>query len=180
MSYFPIFVNLEDKEILVIGAGEVAFRKIKALLPFKAKITVIAKKANKNIQELFEAKKIDLKIKQFEESDIGSPFLVIGAVDEINVQKSIFHICSQKKIPVNNVDKAEFCSFIFGSIIKEGDLVIGINTSTKAPSVSKALKNHIKKYLPKNIDKLIKLVSGLRKTDTIKMKLAIKEFFKND
>lgn len=180
MPYFPIFVNLEGKEILVVGAGDVAFRKIKALLPFNPKITVIAQKASKNVQEFFESKKIDLKIKQFEESDIESPFFVIGVVDDIDLQKNIFQICSKKKIFVNNVDSPEFCSFIFGSIINEGDLVIGINTSAKAPAVSKALKNYVRKHLPKNLKELIKNIDKLRKTDINKMKLTIKEFFKND
>ncbi|WP_409212525.1 precorrin-2 dehydrogenase/sirohydrochlorin ferrochelatase family protein [Desulfurella amilsii] len=171
-------MDLKDKNVVIIGAGDIAYRKVEVLLPFHPKITVIAKKVNEKIKELFFSKKIDLKIKQFDENDIQQDhFLVVVAVDDLELQKRISQICSKKNILVNSVDSKEYCSFIFGSIIHDGDLVIGINTSSKAPAVSKALKAYLMQRLPKNIENLIEKVSKLRKIDTKNMQIEIKKFF---
>ncbi|MGB9763616.1 MAG: precorrin-2 dehydrogenase/sirohydrochlorin ferrochelatase family protein [Minisyncoccia bacterium] len=181
MAYFPIFVDLKDKEIIVIGAGEVAYRKIETLLPFGPKITVIAKNAIKEIENLFELNKLNLKIKAFDETDIkDNVFLIIVAINDLVLQEKIAMICKNRKILVNTVDSPKYCSFIFGSIIHKKDLVIGINTSSKAPAVSKALKKHILSCLPDNIEKLIETVSSLRKVDAKTMDSTIKGFFKNE
>jgi precorrin-2 dehydrogenase/sirohydrochlorin ferrochelatase len=180
MAYFPIFVDLKDKDVVIVGAGDIAYRKIEVLLPFCPKITVIAKEANEQIKELFLSKKIDLIIKEFDENDIlQNPFLVVVAVDDLGLQKKISQICFKKNILVNSVDSKEYCNFIFGSIIQNGDLVIGINTSSKAPAVSKALKAYLMQRLPKNIESLIEKVANLRKIDTKNMQIEIKKFFNN-
>ncbi|MGE4547331.1 MAG: bifunctional precorrin-2 dehydrogenase/sirohydrochlorin ferrochelatase [Desulfurella sp.] len=180
MAYFPIFVDLRDKNVVIVGAGDIAYRKIKVLLPFCPKITVIAKEANEQIKELFLLKKIDLIIKEFDKNDIQqNPFLVVVAVDDLDLQKKISKMCFENNILVNSVDSKECCNFIFGSIIQNGDLVIGINTSSKAPAVSKALKAYLMQLLPKNIESLIERVAILRKTDTKNMQTEIKKFFNN-
>ncbi len=180
MAYFPIFVELENKEIVVIGAGEIALRKILSLLPFNPKITVVAKEINEEIKRLYDLNKIDLKIKYFEESDIkNDAFLVIVAIDDVDLQMHIANICKQKNILVNSVDKPQYCSFIFGSIIRKKDLVIGISTSSKAPAVSKVLKEYLLQCLPDNIEILIEKVNELRKVNFETMQATIKDFFNN-
>lgn len=178
MAYFPLFVNLNNKDVLVVGGGEIACRKVEALLPFGPKVTVITKVANKCIQGLSEQQKIDLKIKSFNKDDAAGFFLVIIAIDDINLQKEIYDFYYDKGILINSVDSIDYCSFIFGSIILEGDLVIGINTSSKAPAVSKALKALIKQNLPENLQYLINAVSKTRKTDLAKMHSIIERFFR--
>ncbi len=180
MTYFPIFVELENKEIVVVGAGDVALRKILTLLPFNPKITVVAKEVNGEIKRLYDLNKIDLRIKYFEESDIKKDtFFVIVAVDDLDLQMHIANICNEKNILVNSVDKPQYCSFIFGSIIRKKDLVIGISTSSKAPAVSKVLKEYLLQYLPDNIESLIEKVSELRKVNFKTMQATIKDFFNN-
>jgi len=164
MALFPLFVNIEEKEVLVVGAGEVALRKIEKLLPFKPKITVVAKEIKKDeIKKLADEKKINLINRSFLFTDVDGKELVIVAVDDINLQREIYNYCYRKKIPVNSVDSPQFCTFIFPAYVKKDDIVIGITTSGKAPGLSKKLKEIIEKSLPENIENILKKLEEIRK-----------------
>ncbi|MEO2153254.1 MAG: NAD(P)-dependent oxidoreductase [Aquificota bacterium] len=85
------------------------------------------------------------------------------ATDDINLQRKIFKLCSKKRIPVNSVDSPDYCSFIFGSLIVRGDLVIGITTSSKAPALSKEIRKLIEKHLPPNVEEILNHLYEVRK-----------------
>jgi precorrin-2 dehydrogenase/sirohydrochlorin ferrochelatase len=162
MAYFPIFIDLKEKNILVIGAGKVAYRKIEKLLPFEANIYVITKEIkDKRIENL--KNQIHLEIREFKLEDLKGKDIVINATNDLELQKKVYEECLKLKIPVNSVDNPKYCSFIFPSYIKEGDLIIGISTSGKAPILSKEIKNLIKDCLPKNMDRFLEKLSTLRK-----------------
>lgn len=164
MAYFPIFVNLENKEVLIVGAGEVALRKIEKLIPFNPNITVIAKEIKKEeIRELAEKNKIKLIERYFLFTDLDRKDLVIVAVDDLELQREIYNYCYRRKIPINSVDSPDYCSFIFPAYIKKGDIVIGISTSGKAPALSSALKNIIEEALPENIEEIKEILEEIRK-----------------
>ncbi len=162
MALFPLFVSLKGKPILVVGAGRVAARKVANLLPFEPKITVVAPQADPFIKELADKGLVKLQLRSFERSDLDGAFLVIGAVDNVELQKSIFEECRKRNIPVNCVDKPEFCTFIFPSLVVRGDLVVGISTSGRAPSVSKRVRQIIERCLPEDIDSVIDEIARLR------------------
>ncbi len=83
-KYFPILLDLEKKDILVVGGGKIAYRKIKTLLNYGAEIEVITPQiAEDKIQLLFEEKKINVTLRKFEDSDIENRFLVVGATNDM-------------------------------------------------------------------------------------------------
>jgi precorrin-2 dehydrogenase/sirohydrochlorin ferrochelatase len=164
MAYFPIFVDLENKNVLVVGAGEVALRKIEKLMPFNPEITVVAKEVKRQeIFDLYKEKKIKLFERDFKKEDIQNKDIVIVAVDDLDLQKEIFQLCTEKNIPVNSVDSLDYCSFIFPAYIKKGDIVIGISTSGKAPALSSALKEIINSALPENVEEIKEILEEIRK-----------------
>lgn len=155
MPYFPVFMNIENKRVVVIGGGGVALRKVEKLLPFKPTITVIAPKVVKELVSMEREGRIKIVRRRFNSKDIEDSFLVIGATNNRKVNRRIYKIASRKGILCNIVDDPELCSFIFPALITKRDLCIGITTSGKAPSVSKLLKEWISEFLPENIDKVI-------------------------
>ena len=161
MAYFPIFVDLKDKNILIIGGGAVAYRKIEKLLPFEANIFVIAKEIKDERIENLKGK-ISIEIREFRFEDLEKKDIVINATDDIEFQKKVFERCLELKIPVNSVDTPEYCSFIFPAYIKEGDVVIGISTSGKAPILSKELKKILKRCLPQNLASILENLAKKR------------------
>jgi precorrin-2 dehydrogenase/sirohydrochlorin ferrochelatase len=167
MAFFPMFVDLKDQECLVIGAGEVALRKIEQLIKFSPKLSVIAPEIHPEIRILAKAYPIQLIERGYELSDCEGRFLVIGALDYLGEQEKIYHYCVQSKIPVNCVDSPALCSFIFPALIVEGDLCMGINTAGRAPAVSSALRKFITSVIPDGIHNLIDHVHTIRQNEPV-------------
>ncbi len=164
MALFPLFIDIEKKDILIVGAGEVALRKIEKLLPFKPKITVVAKEIKRDeIKKLSAEGKINLINRGFLFTDIDGKQLVIVATNDINLQREIYNYCVRRKIPVNSVDSPAYCTFIFPAYVKKDDIVIGITTSGKAPALSGKLREIIENCLPEDIEKILEELEKIRK-----------------
>ncbi len=164
MALFPMFVDLGGRDCLVIGAGEVALRKIEQLIKFAPNICVIAPQIHPEIRMLASKHPITLLERRYDLDDCNGRFLVIGALDDYAEQEKIYQRCMAMKIPVNCVDSPELCSFIFPALIVEGDLCMGINTAGRAPAVSSALRQYLQKIIPPNISALIDEVDAIRRS----------------
>jgi precorrin-2 dehydrogenase / sirohydrochlorin ferrochelatase len=163
VAYFPLFMDLKNESCVVIGGGMVAYRKIKALLEFEAKVTAVAPKFCDDISDLAKTEdKLIYRLKKYELSDIKEAFLVIAATDDFILNKKIAEDCRKKKIPVNVVDRKEECSFIFPAYIKKGDITIGVTTSGKSPVISGKLKNSIEKIIPDFLPDLVAYLGNIR------------------
>jgi siroheme synthase-like protein len=153
-----MFVDLKNELCVVIGGGMVAYRKVKALLEFEAKVTVIAL----DFCELITAEdKIIKKQKNYETGDINGAFLVVAATNDPALNQRISAECKERKIPVNVVDIKEECSFIFPAYVKKGDITVGVTSSGKSPIISQKLKKKINEVIP---DYLAELVEHLGRT----------------
>jgi precorrin-2 dehydrogenase/sirohydrochlorin ferrochelatase len=167
MALFPMFVDLKNKECLVIGAGEVALRKIEQLVKFDPSLTVIAPKIHDEIRLLSHEYPITLIERPYDIEDLAGRYLVIGALDEFSEQEKIYNICMEHRIPVNCVDSPALCSFIFPALIVEGDLCVGINTAGRAPAVSSALRKYLTSMIPQEIGGLIDHVHTIRQNEPV-------------
>lgn len=167
MALFPMFVDIKDQDCLVIGAGEVALRKIEQLVKFSPTLTVIAPAVHDEIRTLANTYSITLIEREYKIDDCENRFLVIGALDDLSQQEKIYAACMTLKIPVNCVDSPALCSFIFPALIVDGALCIGINTSGKAPAVSSALRQYLTSLIPKRISKLIARVDIIRQNEPV-------------
>lgn len=136
MAYFPFYIDIENKKILVVGGGTVALRKIEKLTPFSPDITVVAPKICDEIKAL-NVKIID---RRFCDSDLDGAFCVISATDDETLNGRIFQLCNEKNILVNTVDDKEKCGFIFPAIASKNGITAGITTSGKSPIYAKYLK----------------------------------------
>lgn len=167
MPLFPMFIDLKDHDILVVGAGEVALRKIEQLVKFDPVVTVIAPMIHEEIRSMSLKHRIDLIERPYRAEDIENRFLVIGALDDIGEQEKIYRTCMDQKIPVNCVDSPALCSFIFPALIVERDLCVGINTSGKAPAVSSFLRRYLTSLIPEGIHDLIDHVYAIRQNQPV-------------
>ena len=163
MPLFPLFVSLHQRDILIIGGGEVALRKIEKLLPFGPKLTIIAPKLHPQLVSLAYAHTYHPR--PFVIEDLAHRDMVIGALDDLAAQEEIFRYCDAHHIWVNCVDAPQWCSFIFPALIVEEELCIGINTNAKAPAISRFLREYFQARLPQGIHDLIARVDTLRRTE---------------
>ena len=152
-NFFPIFVDLSDKNILIIGAGKVAFRKISTLLETGAYITVFAKqiKEKEITKLLFDKSNIQLIMKEVDENSLdeiitNKYILVIAGTDDKTLNSAIVKCCNKKNILVNNITSTDDMSARFCSVIDEKDYSIGISAKGD-PKKSLALKEKISDFL---------------------------------
>ncbi|HEX5710248.1 MAG TPA: bifunctional precorrin-2 dehydrogenase/sirohydrochlorin ferrochelatase [Sulfuricurvum sp.] len=184
MALFPMFVDLKDQDCLVIGAGEVALRKVEQLIKFSPHLTVIAPCIHEEIGMLAKDYNMVLLERPYTIEDLEGRFMVIGALDDLSEQEKIYNACMQTNTPVNCVDSPALCSFIFPALIVEGDLCVGINTAGRAPAVSSALRKYLTSMIPKGIHELIDKVHTIRQNEAVgkarqeKIIQICREFFK--
>ena len=164
MSFFPALLKLQDKKILLVGGGNVALQKLRQLLKFTTNITIISPKINKEILLLIDKYNLNYINREYRSGDINNHFIVVVAVDSLEIQKMIYNEATKKGVLCNSVDSIEYCDFIFPSIIKRDDLIIAISTSGSSPSISKYLKQKIEKILPKSITQKLQELKNIRYT----------------
>ena len=162
MDNFPIFLEIKNKPVLVIGGGDIAYRKIKLLIKSKPNIKVVAKNVCEEILDLKEKYSIDILKKEFHLDDIEFPIIIIAATNNKLLNKQIAKEGLRKKIPVNVVDQPALCTFTMGSIVERGSLVISISSSGKAPVLVRQLREKIEKLIPDSYKDLVDLAGSLR------------------
>lgn len=169
MRYFPIFVDTQAQDCLVIGAGEVAARKVELLLKTEANITVIAPDICSTISKFAEQGDIQLKQRPVEDNDIQQQTLVIVATDDSQLNQHISVLAKQRHIMVNVVDNPSLCSYITPAIVDRSPIVIALSSSGVAPVLLRYLRQKLETVIPQSISKLGMLFERFR--DEVKQKL---------
>lgn len=149
-KFFPVSIDLNNKNILVIGAGKIALRKIETLLNYNCNINVITKEIlEEKFLELEKNNKIKIfKNQEFEEKFLENIFLVITATDNEILNKGISQLCMSKNILVNNVTSKDDMNVRFMSIYEKDDIQIAISANGN-PKKAVEIKNKIKDIFEK-------------------------------
>lgn len=170
MAYFPLFIDLEERPCLVIGAGKVALRKINTLLKYHPALTVASTDFLPEVKAL--ASRVSL-VSLPEEADLNEELtmlyeymnvarLVVAASGNHELNTAVGHYCRAKGIPVNVIDAPKLCSFVFPSVVVRGDISVGINTGTKSPALSKQIRKQVEKAIPEIYEEIAIWLAGLR------------------
>ncbi|ASC03122.1 ferrochelatase [Fusobacterium sp. HMSC064B11] len=149
-KFFPVSIDLNNKNVLVIGAGKIALRKIETLLNYNCNINVITKEIlEEKFLELEKNNKIKIfKNQEFEEKFLENIFLVITATDNEILNKEISQLCMSKNILVNNVTSKDDMNIRFMSIYEKDDIQIAISANGN-PKKAVEIKNKIKDIFEK-------------------------------
>ena len=124
-SFFPLFINIKNKKVLIVGAGKIAYRKAETLLKYGADILVITKEIR---EEGFKnLKNINIKMGEFSENFLENIFMVICATDNKELNEKIYKICDERNILVNNITSKTEMNCRFGSIIDKEEYILGIS-----------------------------------------------------
>ena len=149
-KFFPVSIDLNNKNVLVIGAGKIALRKVETLLNYNCNINVITKEIlEEKFLELEKNNKIKIfKNQEFEEKFLENIFLVITATDNEILNKEISQLCMSKNILVNNVTSKDDMNVRFMSIYEKDDIQIAISANGN-PKKAVEIKNKIKNIFEK-------------------------------
>lgn len=162
MNYLPIFVDLKNRPVLVVGGGHVALRKIEALLKAKAKIKVVAEKLHSSVQTLVDEQKIEWLATHFKDEQVNQAYLVIAATDDSALNQQVFNAAEAQQRLVNVVDDQPRCSYIFPSIIDRSPVQIAISSGGAAPVLIRLLREKLEALIPQNIGLMATLATQWR------------------
>jgi len=143
MSLFPIFLKLEGRRSLVVGAGSVAEQKIRGLIESGAKVQVVAPQATDSVSEWAAAGVIEWQARTFEVSDLDGVLLVIVATSSSEINANVFRAAQQRGVLCNVVDDPPHCDFYYPSVVRRGDLQIAISTAGHSPALAQRLRREL-------------------------------------
>ncbi len=169
MDYLPIFIDIKHQPCLVVGGGDVAYRKINLLLKADAAVTCVAKECCEEIRKLAKSKKIKYIKKAFIKSDINAQMLIISATDNVNLNARVSALAKEVNIPVNVVDSPALCSFVMPSIVDRSPIIIAVSSAGKAPVLARLVRAKLESSIPHAYGKLAELAGDFR--DKVKQKL---------
>ena len=162
MDLLPIFLNIKDKKCVVVGGGEVAFRKATLLLRAGADLHIVALSLSDELRKLCVAHDCTMTAREFDESDLSDAILVVAATDDLITNERVSVIASKLNIPVNVVDQPHLCSFIMPSIVDRSPIVVAISSGGTSPILTRKLKELNESMIPERIDKLAELLGSFR------------------
>jgi precorrin-2 dehydrogenase/sirohydrochlorin ferrochelatase len=144
-NLFPMFVKLDGRHVLVVGAGQVGEPKIRGLLPTGAKIRVVAHKASEAVREWARIGQIVLEERDFVLSDLDNAFLVVVATSSRDLNEFVFGEAQSRRILCNVVDAPEQCDFYYPAVVQRGDLQIAVSTSGQSPSLAQKIRQQLER-----------------------------------
>jgi len=162
MRYYPIYLDIKDRDCLVVGGGSVGTRKVKTVLECGANVTVVSLAATEKLHQLSNNGEIKLEERPFQTTDLDDRFLVIGCTDNQELNVNIHAEAERRGLLCNIADRPKVCNFILPSIVNRGDLIIAISTSGKSPAFAKKLRKHLEKEFGNEYAKFLNLMGAIR------------------
>lgn len=144
-NLFPMFLKLDGRSVLVVGAGRVGEPKIAGLLETGARIRVVSLDATPNVRDWARDGKIQLELRRFEPVDLDGTFLAIVATNSRTLNERVYHEAQQRGTLCNVVDVPDLCDFFYPSVVRRGDLQIAISTAGQSPSLAQKIRQQLEK-----------------------------------
>lgn len=146
-AYFPLFIDLSDKEVVVVGAGNIAARRIQTLCGFTEKITVIAPEASGAVLEMARRGAVRLLSRPFREGELSpKTYLTLAATDSAEVNRAVYRECREKGILVNVCSDRTLCDFYFPGIVQQENLVVGVTACGTDHGLARRATEGIRQY----------------------------------
>ncbi|MDX2204850.1 MAG: siroheme synthase CysG [Hyphomicrobiaceae bacterium] len=161
MRYFPLFADLEDAGVLVVGGGEQAAQKVRLLARTRARITLAAAEPADELAELERSGRITIA-GQFTPELLDGPRLVYVATGDLAADRAVAEAAQARGIPVNVVDRPELSTFITPAIVDRAPVTVAIGTEGAAPIIAREIKTRLESWLPANLGRLAQRAQGLR------------------
>ena len=162
MDYLPLYVDLRNRDCLVVGAGTVAFRKIELLLQAGARVRVVAPESSAAVQGLADAGEVALESRPYASGDPAGHALVIAATGDPTVDAEVFADAREDGILVNTVDSAPLSSAIFPSIVDRDPVLVTVSTGGRSPTLARIVRGWLEARLPPALGRLAEFAAARR------------------
>ena len=163
MRYYPINLNIKNRNCLVVGGGGVGTRKVMMLLKCGADVTVISPEFSEKLLSLAEKGAITLKKRSYHPSDLEDMLIVFGASSNADLNRQIATDARRLNLLCNIADSPENCDFIVPSTLTRGDLTLAISTSGKSPALARKLRRQLEKEIGEEYAPFLDLMGAVRR-----------------
>jgi siroheme synthase-like protein len=160
--WYPIFIDIEDHRVVIIGGGNVCARKAEAMMNYGAQVTVVSPDFTEEIEQWARRGQLQIRRKRYDESDLDGAAIVIASTDDESVNTQIAADCRRRHIPVNVVDVTPLCEFIVPAIVDKGSVQIAVSTGGKSPALARTLKEDLQRLVGPEYDEVNELLGSLR------------------
>jgi precorrin-2 dehydrogenase len=162
-NLFPMFVKLEGRRCLVVGAGRVAEGKIETLLAAGAKVRVVAPKATRAVADWASGNRISWESREFKPADLDGAALVIAATSSPEAHERIYQEAQRRGIWCNVVDDPAHCDFYYPSVVRRGPLQIAVSTNGRSPALAQRLRKEFEAQFGPRYESWIERLGEARK-----------------
>jgi len=162
LRYFPIFLDLEARDVLIVGGGEKALQKLRLLAKTTARIKLVAPKVSEDIVAFGHEHELVLLQRDFAEGDLGGSAIVFAASNDPGLDARVAAAARAQGVPVNVVDGPVESSFIMPAIVDRDPIVVAIGTEGTAPILARELKSKIESWLPAQFGRVARGAGLLR------------------
>ena len=182
-KYYPLYLNIESGKSVVVGGGEVAYRKACGLKEAGSNVIVISPEF---CDHFLKPDNLTLIKRKYAKGDIDGATIVIASTNDKETNKQVYTDASVRNIPVNIVDQPDLCSFIVPSVIRRGDLCISISTGGTGPALAKSIRLTLEEHFGPEYTDYTELLSSMRQVvlstiiDGAKRRKILKRFADNE
>lgn len=164
MRFFPIFLDIHERDCLVVGGGDVAARKVSLLLRAGGRVTVVAPELCERLKHAQRQGTIHYQARACDTSLLDRQALVVAATDDRDVNRLVSEHAHALNIPVNVVDEPSLCSFVMPSIVDRSPIVVAVSSSGASPVLARLLRARLETLIPAAYGKLARLTERFRGT----------------
>jgi len=162
MRYYPVFLDIAGKPVVVIGGGNIAHQKVVGLLKAEAEVTVVSPELNEEMAELANEGRFRHIKRDYEPGDLEGYTLAFVATDDRSVNATVADEGKERRVWVNAVDDPPYCDFIMPGIAQKGDLIIAISTSGRSPAMARKMREEIEAFLTEDYAAMLELAAEVR------------------
>jgi precorrin-2 dehydrogenase / sirohydrochlorin ferrochelatase len=159
---FPMFLRLEGRACLVVGAGAVAEEKIRGLIEAGARVRVIAPSATTVISRWAREKKLKWRRREFREKDVSRVFLIVAATSSTEVHERVWRTARRANVLCNVVDDPERCDLFCGAIVRRGAFQIAVSTGGRSPALAQRIRKRLEKQFGAEYAELVERLGHAR------------------
>jgi siroheme synthase-like protein len=161
-TYYPIFLNIQGRKCVVVGGGEVAERKARALADQGASVTVISARVCDGLARLAEQGTIQISRRDYHSGDLEDALIAIAATDDPMVNMEVAREGRVRGVLTNVVDDPEHSDFIVPSLLRRGDISIAVSTGGKSPALARRIRTELEQSFASEYASLALLISEVR------------------
>lgn len=160
--YYPVFLDLQGKQAVVIGGGEIAERKIHGLVPCGARITLVSPELTPELERLAAEGTVTVHRRTYQPGDMKGAAIAVVGTDDPEVNHQAAEEARREGVLVNTVDDVAYCDYIAPALVQRGDLTVAISTHGKSPAMARRMREELERLITNEYADLLQVLENVR------------------